>query len=236
MAATESPKIILYTNHTCPWAHRAHVALSALGLPYTESIVDLDTPRTAEYLAINPRGLVPTLSYDGALIPESAIVTQFLADTHASSPKSLEPASNTVAGALARAQINFFVDAFTSKVVPNFYGGLRATTDEERNESADKLVAAVVKELEPLLQNAAPFFGGSDKITLAEVNTGSFIVRILSHGAHGLGAADLVEKIQAKAPAFYKWAEAVSKNEHVIGIWDEKNVIERTKKRFAAKV
>lgn len=70
MAAVEVPKILLYTNHICPWAQRAHIALSALGLPYDESIVDLDTPRTPEYLAINPRGLVPTLNYDGILIPE----------------------------------------------------------------------------------------------------------------------------------------------------------------------
>jgi glutathione S-transferase len=176
MAATESPKVILYTNHTCPWAHRAHVALSALGVPFTESIVDLDTPRTPEYLAINPRGLVPTLSYNGVLIPESGIVTQFLADTYADSPKALEPASNTVAGALARAQIAFFVDAFVSKVVSNFYAGLRAKTDEEKNESADKLVAGVVKEVEPLLQNANPFFNGSETITLAEVSHGVFSI------------------------------------------------------------
>lgn len=76
MASTESPNIILYTNHGCPWAHRAHIALSALGLPYTESFVDLSAPRTPEYLAINPRGLVPTLSYDGILIPEYVIFDQ----------------------------------------------------------------------------------------------------------------------------------------------------------------
>jgi len=70
MATTESPKLTLYTNHGCPWAHRAHIALSALGVPFTEEIVDLDTPRTPEYLAINPRGLVPTLKYDGVVIPE----------------------------------------------------------------------------------------------------------------------------------------------------------------------
>lgn len=49
-----SPKIILYTNHTCPWAHRAHIALKELGLPYEEVIIDLDTPREEWYLKVNP--------------------------------------------------------------------------------------------------------------------------------------------------------------------------------------
>jgi glutathionyl-hydroquinone reductase len=31
-----SPKIILYTNRLCPWAHRAHIALKEIGLDYEE--------------------------------------------------------------------------------------------------------------------------------------------------------------------------------------------------------
>lgn len=48
------PKITLYTNHRCPWAHRAHIALKELGLDYEEVIIDLDTPREPWYLEINP--------------------------------------------------------------------------------------------------------------------------------------------------------------------------------------
>jgi glutathione S-transferase len=49
-----APKIILYTNHLCPWAHRAHIALKELGLDYEEVIIDLDKPREPWYLEINP--------------------------------------------------------------------------------------------------------------------------------------------------------------------------------------
>lgn len=42
-------------------------------------------------------------------------------------------------------------------------------SETEIAEASDKLVAAVVKELEPHIQDAAPFFGGSKKLTLAEV-------------------------------------------------------------------
>lgn len=51
-----SLKIHLDTNHRCPYAHRAHIALEELGLSFEETIIDLDTPRPQWYLDINPRG------------------------------------------------------------------------------------------------------------------------------------------------------------------------------------
>lgn len=92
-----APVITLYTNHGCPWAHRAHIALKELGLEYKEVIIDLDTPREEWYLKINPRGLVPTIDYNGEIIPESGIVAQFLADAH---PSHLQKASDAEGGAL----------------------------------------------------------------------------------------------------------------------------------------
>jgi glutathione S-transferase len=50
----DAPKITLYTNHGCPWAHRAHITIKELGLQYEEVIIDLNTPREPWYLEINP--------------------------------------------------------------------------------------------------------------------------------------------------------------------------------------
>ncbi|CZR62191.1 related to glutathione transferase omega 1 [Phialocephala subalpina] len=231
MGSTESPKIILYTNHGCPWAHRAHIALTELGLPFTEEIIDLSTPRTAEYLKINPRGLVPSLSYNGTIITESGIVAQFLADAH---PSHLEKTSSEEGGALQRARVNFFVDAYFSKVNSNFYPILKAE-GAEKEEHTQKYVDAVVKELEPLLQDAAPYFGGSSKLTLAEVLTGSFLLRVLTHGNYPelkLIPKSLTEGLQERAPKFWKWASAVIQDKGVTAsIWDEKGVAERTASR-----
>lgn len=146
-------------------AHRVHIALAELNIPYQEETIDLDTPRTPEYLKINPRGLVPSLSYDGEIITESGIVAQFLADAHES---HLLPASNSKEGALKRARINFFVDAYFSKANSLTFKALLGS-EEEAEQAAAGFVAAIVKEVEPLLSDAAPFFGGSEKLTLAEV-------------------------------------------------------------------
>lgn len=51
----------------------------------------------------------------------------------------------------------------------------RAGTEEEKKQKSDELVKAVEKEIEPLLHDAAPFFGGSNKMTLAEVRLTSFL-------------------------------------------------------------
>lgn len=183
-----SPKIILYTSRLCPWAHRAHIVLKELGLPFEEVTIDLTTPREPWYLEINPvcccpahcmngaieltiekRGLVPALNYDGNIITESAIVARFLADAH---PSHLLPPSTGVENALYRARLDWFVDAFISKVNPHIFGGARATSEEDRDKSAEELVAAVAKDIEPhLVDGKGPFYGGSETLTLAEVRS-----------------------------------------------------------------
>ncbi|KAH8804652.1 glutathione S-transferase domain-containing protein [Xylogone sp. PMI_703] len=228
MGSNTTPEIILYTNHGCPWAHRAHIALAELGVPYKEEIIDLDTPRTKEYLAINPRGLVPSIKYNGEIITESAIVAQFLADAH---PSHLVKTSTEEGGALQRARINFFVDTYFTKVNSNFYSILKAD-GAEKDELAEKFVAAIEKEIEPLLKDANPFFGGSSRLTLAEVQTGSFILRLLSAPKYGLFPTNFTSILQSRTPNFYKWATNVVKEKSVNFIYDEEKVATRTKARI----
>lgn len=109
------------------------------------------------------------MSYNGEIIIESGIVAQFIADAF---PSHLSPPSGPAENALYRARLAVFVDAFTSKVLPPFFASLRAANDEERDTAAENIIAAIKKEVEPLLastEGKGPFFGGSEKLTLAEV-------------------------------------------------------------------
>ncbi|TFA97467.1 Glutathione S-transferase [Trichoderma ghanense] len=225
--------IKLYTNHGCPYllgAHRAHIALAELKLPFQEEIIDLSVPRTAEYLAVNPRGLVPSLSYNGNVITESAIVVQFLADAY---PSHLLPSGGTPERALARARISFFVDTFFSKAHPHYHKAIFAKSGDEAEEAAAEFVKQLEKEVEPLLGDAAPYFAGSETLTLAEVLTGSFILRVLALPKNGVGPENLIKDLPAKTPNFYKWATAVVEHPSVNNIWDEQKVVARTKARVA---
>lgn len=107
---------------------------------------------------------MPSLSYNGEIITESAIVSQFLADVH---PSHLVKTSSEPGGALQRARINFFVDTYFTKVNSLFFGILRAT-GKEKEDAGVAFTDAIVKEIDPLLKDAAPFFGGASRLTLAE--------------------------------------------------------------------
>lgn len=144
-----------------------HIALNELGLPYEEELIDLDKPRTEAYLKINPRGLVPSLRFNDEIITESGIVSQFLADAY---PSHLVPPSNTAEGALRRARVAFFVDNFFTKFQNHVQKFALAKTDAEAEAGLETAIAGLVREVEPLLADAKPFFGGAEKLTLAEVS------------------------------------------------------------------
>lgn len=186
-------------------------------------------PRTEAYLAINPRGLVPSLSYNGEIITESAVVAQFLADAH---PSHLAPVPTDAASALRRARINFFVDTFTSKALPISHQ-IASATEAEVPGLVAKFTDAVVKELEPLLQDAAPFFGGSETLTLAEVQTGPFVIRLVTLTPLGVYPETLTAALAERAPAFWRWAQAAAAHPSVISIFDAEKLAPRLKERFA---
>lgn len=227
-----SDKLVLYTNHRCPWAHRAHIALEELGVPFEEVIIDLDTPRTPEYLAINPRGLVPSLSFNGEIIIESAIVSDFLASQY---PSNLLPSRSDPEYALKRARIDLFVDAFITKFQQPLFKLFTAKTAEEQAPVIEAVLANLVKEVEPRLADANPFFGGSDKLTQAEVLTGSFALRLVSLSKADLPIypSQLWESVKKEAPNFAKWAEAVAAHPSVRSIYNEQAIIDGTRARIA---
>lgn len=92
-------------------------------------------------------------------------------------------------------------------------------------------VGAVGKEIEPLLKDAGPFFGGSQKVTLAEALTAPFILRVYSFSKNGLLPKSVLEGFEG-LPNFNKWAQAVIKEDSVTYIWNEEEVIPATKKKI----
>ncbi|KAK5139748.1 hypothetical protein LTR04_003359 [Oleoguttula sp. CCFEE 6159] len=237
MASYESngipPKITLYTNHLCPYAQRAHIALKELDLPYEEVIIDLDRPREQWYLDLNPRGLVPIIKYsDGVLeneiITESAIVAHFLADAR---PSHLLPASGaSPTAALFRARVAFFLDTWSAKVAPFVWKTLQAQ-GAEQDAVCQAWLAALANEVEPLLAGAEPFFAGRDRLTLVEVNAAPFLLRMYALAEAGLVPRSFKDGLHA-LPRFSRWAERTMAESSVTQVWDEKDVVERTRGRI----
>jgi len=118
---------------------------------------------------------VPSIKYSNGLlkeeiITESAIVAQFLADSRPS--HLLPPSLKDPSAPLFRARVSFFTDTWNNKVQTNMYNLYKAE-GEEKEKLAQSTVQMIEKEIEPLLKDAKPFFGGSSQMTMAEVRTSS---------------------------------------------------------------
>ena len=58
--------------------------LIELGVPFEARLVEFETKahKSAEYLRLNPDGMVPTLVFDGKPLAESAALAMLLAERH----------------------------------------------------------------------------------------------------------------------------------------------------------
>lgn len=70
-------------------AYRVRIALNLKGLPFRETMVDLDAGEqdTAAYRAINPQGAVPSVLFpDGTRLSQSLAILEYLEETHPEPP------------------------------------------------------------------------------------------------------------------------------------------------------
>jgi glutathione S-transferase len=81
-------KLELISNVLCPFVHRAAIMLHEKGVAFDRRNVDLKN-KPDWLLAISPRGKVPVLVADGVALFESAVICEFLDETH---PPRLVPA------------------------------------------------------------------------------------------------------------------------------------------------
>lgn len=168
---------------------------------------------------------MPVLIFDGRVIIESAIVCQFLADIY---PSHLCPPPTSTSGALRRAQMSFFIDAYWSKFHTILFRLFEAPTKADEEKVVEAAVAGLAREVEPLLADAAPFLGGSGKLTLAEVITGPFVIRAVTLSRHGVYPESLNRLVQEKTPNFHQWALAVSSHPSITAVFNEDEIVARS--------
>ena len=74
----------LYSFFRSGTSHRLRIALNLKGLAAQYMAVDLRTEahQSAEYKALNPQGLVPTLVKDGQVMTQSPAIIEWLEETH----------------------------------------------------------------------------------------------------------------------------------------------------------
>jgi len=80
--------LTFYFGSGSPFAWKVWLVLEHKGIPYTPRRLsfDKDETRTPEFLAINPRGRVPTIVDDGFALYESSAICEYLEEKHPEKP------------------------------------------------------------------------------------------------------------------------------------------------------
>ena len=104
----------LYGYFRSSAAYRVRIALNLKGLGYAQAPVSLlrGEQRSADYLALNPQGLVPALLDNGVLLTQSLAICEYLDEAYPDSARLLPDA------AVARAQVRAVAQAIACDIHP----------------------------------------------------------------------------------------------------------------------
>lgn len=104
--------ITLYDYWRSSAAYRVRIALGLLNLPYRAVSVNLldGSHRSADNMARNPQGLVPTLEIDGLELTQSVAILEYLNETRAAGFLPKDPA--------ARARVRAISYAVAMEIAP----------------------------------------------------------------------------------------------------------------------
>jgi glutathione S-transferase len=91
--------LTLYDADRCPYCARVRIVLAEKGLPYETVVVDLDD-RPAWIYEKNPVGKVPVLEDGGFVLPESAVINEYLEERYPVPPLWPADSAERAAGRL----------------------------------------------------------------------------------------------------------------------------------------
>ncbi|GAM41620.1 hypothetical protein TCE0_042f14873 [Talaromyces pinophilus] len=194
--------IKLFGSCFCPFVQRVWIALEAKGIPYQYIEVD-PYEKPAELLAINPRGLVPSLLHGNWGCYESTVLLEYLDDLDEGTP--LLPPGD----AKLRAHCRLWGDHINRHIVPSFYKVLMEQTPQMQAKHA----AELQEEIEKLVNAShvhGPFFLGPS-MSYVDIQLAPWIIRLSRVLKPYRGWTE-----PAMGSRLGRWIQAIEDNEHVI--------------------
>ena len=147
-ADSPAAPLVLVSHALCPYVQRAAIVLAEKGVPFERRDIDL-AHKPDWFLQVSPLGKTPVLLVHGQPVFESAVICEYLDETHA---PALHPRD-----ALQRAQHRSWME-FGSAVL-NLIGGLYNAADEVALQARAGELTARFTQLGAVLGDG-PFFGG----------------------------------------------------------------------------
>ena len=214
----------LYNAWFCPFAQRAWIGVlhRKLDLEIKEQDPYNKSP---EWLAVNPRGLVPALIHEGHSIYESTILLEYLDEAwpEHNGPTVLPPQAEYY----QRFQARIWGDHVNNKVIPPYYRILMKKTTEERTEAAGDLLAQLKYMFDKKTSGTAFYLG--DKPGFVDFLLVPFAIRfqlILKHYRNFTIPQEGYEK-------YYKWYENMLELECVKATLADEEKLIQSYERYA---
>ncbi|CAI4213380.1 unnamed protein product [Parascedosporium putredinis] len=178
----------LYGGWFCPFVQRAWIVLHEKSIPHQYIEVN-PYQKGAELLALNPRGLVPTLRVPPArggteprALYESLVVCEYLDEAYGGNDEDgrLLPAAE--ADPFERARCRLWIDHVSSRIVPAFYKLLQHTPEKTYsiNEARDALLDHIqdfARAMAPVEEGGGPWFLGA-RFSLVDVALAPWAARL----------------------------------------------------------
>lgn len=164
-------KPTLYSAWFCPFAQRSWIALLEKGVDF-EYIEQDPYDKTPEFLAINPRGLVPALVHENQVVIESGIINEFIDEAW----PDKNPLYPPIYESMSRAQTRISLDSLGKKIVPPFIT-LHRSKDVGEREAAIESLSAGLEEFFNGASSEGPFYTG-DKFGIIDIALAPFIARM----------------------------------------------------------
>jgi len=177
-------------------------------IPYTYVEVN-PYHKPQSLLSLNPRGLVPTLEYEGKPLYESTVVCEFLEEAFPDHGPRLLPQDP-----YERARCRIWTDFCTSRIIPGFHRFLQwqPMSDMEGLQEVREEFLAKLKEFASEMDGEGPWFLGKEPC-LVDFVVAPWAVRlwVFDHFKEGLGVpmegeGGEDEKVWAR---WRKWVKAV---------------------------
>lgn len=231
----------LYSGWFCPFVQRAWIVLEEKKAPY--QYVEINPYKKAkEFLALNPRGLVPTLAVPvgdqaGVQKPiyESTVICEYLneefADEELHGP-NLYPSST-----YQRARCRLWIDHIGTKIVPGFYKFIQHTPEKEYSiEEARSDFLDQIKTLVREMDDSGPWFLG-DRFSMVDVMLAPWAKRLFLLDHYKPGGLNIPVDKGGEDTAIWarwmQWYNAVSERKSVIDTWSEEEYYIKAYQRYA---
>ncbi|XP_050429584.1 pyrimidodiazepine synthase-like [Adelges cooleyi] len=144
-------KLRFYNYRYCPYAHRTQLVLNYKKIPHDTVFINL-SEKPDWYLNIFPAGKVPALRFNGKILYESLLLSDFLDELYP------QPALWTD-GPLQKILDKLFVEEIFGKVTSTFYKFVMTTTEMEQS-NFNELVDSLKLIDDELARRGSTYFGG----------------------------------------------------------------------------